>query len=82
MHWVWLGSGVFHMFSPPRCSTPRSPKDVMDVDFVAWQADHDAYGFAGQKCSAQSMLFMHERLGQDWRSKRLASSRFAIAGSP
>eukprot|EP00913_Durusdinium_trenchii_P032490 g30418.t1 len=24
-------------------------KDVMDVDFVAWQADHDAYGFAGQK---------------------------------
>ncbi|CAK9065759.1 Delta-1-pyrroline-5-carboxylate dehydrogenase 12A1 [Durusdinium trenchii] len=38
--------------------------DVMDVDFVAWQADHDAYGFAGQKCSAQSMLFMHERLGQ------------------
>ncbi|CAE7872441.1 ALDH12A1 [Symbiodinium microadriaticum] len=34
--------------------------DVMDVDYVAWQADHDAYGFAGQKCSAQSMLFMHE----------------------
>eukprot|EP00434_Breviolum_minutum_P024381 symbB.v1.2.021531.t1/scaffold1865.1/size98072/8 len=34
--------------------------DVMDVDYVAWQADHDAYGFSGQKCSAQSMLFMHE----------------------
>ncbi|CAE7372781.1 ALDH12A1 [Symbiodinium natans] len=34
--------------------------DVMDVDYVAWQSDHDAYGFAGQKCSAQSMLFMHE----------------------
>ena len=23
-------------------------KDVMDVDYVAWQADHDAYGFSGQ----------------------------------
>ncbi|CAJ1359516.1 unnamed protein product [Effrenium voratum] len=34
--------------------------DVADVEYVAWQADHDAYGFAGQKCSAQSMLFMHE----------------------
>lgn len=34
--------------------------DVMDVDYVAGQADHDAYGFSGQKCSAQSMLFMHE----------------------
>eukprot|EP00931_Biecheleriopsis_adriatica_P017333 TRINITY_DN12467_c0_g1_i2.p1 TRINITY_DN12467_c0_g1~~TRINITY_DN12467_c0_g1_i2.p1 ORF type:complete len:551 (-),score=109.82 TRINITY_DN12467_c0_g1_i2:86-1738(-) len=34
--------------------------DVFDVDYVAWQADQDAYGFAGQKCSAQSMLFVHE----------------------
>ena len=70
----------------------------MDVDYVAWQADHDAYGFSGQKlastflkgwmmmdvlwgpaarkmfrlktwlrkCSAQSMLFMHEILGMTW----------------
>jgi 1-pyrroline-5-carboxylate dehydrogenase len=30
------------------------------VDYVAWQADQDAYAFSGQKCSAQSMLFMHE----------------------
>ena len=41
----------------------RWAEDVADVEYVAWQADHDAYGFAGQKCSAQSMLFMHERLG-------------------
>jgi 1-pyrroline-5-carboxylate dehydrogenase len=30
------------------------------ADYVAWQSDQDAYAFSGQKCSAQSMLFMHE----------------------
>jgi len=34
--------------------------DVRDADHTAWQSDQDAYGFAGQKCSAQSMVFMHE----------------------
>mmetsp|Transcript_25491 Transcript_25491/g.73345 ORF Transcript_25491/g.73345 Transcript_25491/m.73345 type:complete len:549 (+) Transcript_25491:88-1734(+) len=34
--------------------------DVADFDFVAWQSDQDAYSFSGQKCSAQSMLFVHE----------------------
>jgi len=34
--------------------------DVRDVEYVTWQSDQDAYGFAGQKCSAQSMVFMHE----------------------
>lgn len=34
--------------------------DVADVDYVAWQADQDAYACSGQKCSAQSMLFVHE----------------------
>eukprot|EP00930_Biecheleria_cincta_P069895 TRINITY_DN57570_c0_g1_i1.p1 TRINITY_DN57570_c0_g1~~TRINITY_DN57570_c0_g1_i1.p1 ORF type:complete len:549 (+),score=99.64 TRINITY_DN57570_c0_g1_i1:49-1695(+) len=38
--------------------------DVMDVEYVAWQADQDAYGFAGQKCSAQSMMFVHENWSQ------------------
>jgi len=33
--------------------------DVGDFDFVAWQSDQDAYAFSGQKCSAQSILFMH-----------------------
>jgi len=34
--------------------------DPSDVDYVVWQADQDAYAFGGQKCSAQSMLFVHE----------------------
>lgn len=34
--------------------------DVQDVDHVAWQCDQDAYAATGQKCSAQSILFMHE----------------------
>ena len=33
--------------------------DVGDVDYVAWQCDQDAYAANGQKCSAQSILFMH-----------------------
>jgi len=32
-----------------------------EVDFVAWQCDQDAYAFSGQKCSAQSMMFVHEK---------------------
>lgn len=34
--------------------------DVNDIEYVAWQSDQDAYALAGQKCSAQSILFMHE----------------------
>lgn len=34
--------------------------DVQDVDYVAWQCDQDAYACSGQKCSAQSIMFMHE----------------------
>lgn len=34
--------------------------DVSDVDYVAWQCDQDAYASQGQKCSAQSILFVHE----------------------
>ena len=30
------------------------------LDYVAWQCDEDAYNAAGQKCSAQSVLFAHE----------------------
>ena len=37
--------------------------DVSDLDYVAWQCDQDAYAFSGQKCSAQSILFMHS----NWR---------------
>eukprot|EP00929_Paragymnodinium_shiwhaense_P067506 TRINITY_DN3396_c0_g1_i1.p1 TRINITY_DN3396_c0_g1~~TRINITY_DN3396_c0_g1_i1.p1 ORF type:complete len:559 (-),score=127.25 TRINITY_DN3396_c0_g1_i1:371-2047(-) len=34
--------------------------DVEDFDYVAWQCDQDAYACSGQKCSAQSIVFMHE----------------------
>ena len=34
--------------------------DVADIDYVAWQCDQDAYACSGQKCSAQSIMFMHE----------------------
>jgi 1-pyrroline-5-carboxylate dehydrogenase len=30
------------------------------ADYVAWQSDEDAYNAAGQKCSAQSILFVHD----------------------
>lgn len=38
---------------------PDVPRDSNLVDYVAWQADQDAYGFSGQKCSAQSIMFMN-----------------------
>lgn len=34
--------------------------DVMDFDYVAWQCDQDAYACSGQKCSAQSICFIHD----------------------
>ncbi|MBT8088312.1 MAG: aldehyde dehydrogenase family protein [Gammaproteobacteria bacterium] len=37
------------------------------LDYVAWQADEDAYNAAGQKCSAQSILFVHD----NWAGKLL-----------
>lgn len=30
------------------------------LDYLAWQSDEDAYNASGQKCSAQSMLFVHD----------------------
>jgi len=41
--------------------------DVGDVDYVAWQCDQDAYASTGQKCSAQSIVFIHE----NWKSTGL-----------
>jgi len=34
--------------------------DVDDFEYVCWQSDQDAYACSGQKCSAQSIVFMHE----------------------
>lgn len=45
--------------------------DVSDVDYVAWQADQDAYACSGQKCSAQSLMLMHT----NWRQVGGACTR-------
>jgi len=39
--------------------------DVFEMDFVAYTCDQDAYAMSGQKCSAQSILFVHE----NWAKK-------------
>lgn len=48
-----------------------------DLDYVAWQCDQDAYAASGQKCSAQSILFMHRNWKKDLLPKleELASKR-------
>ncbi|KAH7686533.1 L-glutamate gamma-semialdehyde dehydrogenase protein [Dioscorea alata] len=50
--------------------------DVQEVDYVAWVCDQDAYACSGQKCSAQSILFMHE----NWASSGLISKMKDLAG--
>ncbi|KAG2301194.1 hypothetical protein Bca52824_029845 [Brassica carinata] len=50
--------------------------DVHEVDYVAWVCDQDAYACSGQKCSAQSMLFMHE----NWAKTSLVSKLKDLAG--
>ena len=54
------------------------PDGIEDIEYVAWQCDQDAYACAGQKCSAQSILFAHEnweRAGLFDRMKENASRR-------
>jgi len=48
------------------------------VPYVSWQSDQDAYAASGQKCSAQSILFVHEnweKAGIFEQIKNLASRR-------
>merc|ERR1712232_329830 len=49
--------------------------DVVDFDFVAWQSDQDAYACSGQKCSAQSICFMHK----NWMEAGFVDKIAAIA---
>ena len=52
--------------------------DVAEMDYVAWQCDQDAYACSGQKCSAQSILFMHEnwaKAGFEAELAKCASTR-------
>jgi 1-pyrroline-5-carboxylate dehydrogenase len=52
--------------------------DVSELDFVAFTCDQDAYAYSGQKCSAQSALFVHEnweKAGLMEKLKTLAARR-------
>ncbi|CAI0399342.1 unnamed protein product [Linum tenue] len=49
--------------------------DVCEADYVAWVCDQDAYACSGQKCSAQSILFMHE----NWAATPLLSKLKELA---
>jgi 1-pyrroline-5-carboxylate dehydrogenase len=51
--------------------------DVGDVDYVAWQCDQDAYASSGQKCSAQSICFIHE----NWKESGLLDKMKANAAT-
>lgn len=51
--------------------------DVGDVDYVAWQCDQDAYASIGQKCSAQSICFVHE----NWKETGLLDKMRARAAT-
>lgn len=39
---------------------PDVPKSQSWIDYIAWQCDQDAFAHSGQKCSAQSVMFMHK----------------------
>eukprot|EP00878_Enallax_costatus_P039600 GHUV01045453.1.p1 GENE.GHUV01045453.1~~GHUV01045453.1.p1 ORF type:complete len:500 (+),score=106.07 GHUV01045453.1:235-1734(+) len=51
--------------------------DVTDMDYVAWQTDQDAYACSGQKCSAQSIMFMHS----NWKKAGLLDKLKALAST-
>jgi 1-pyrroline-5-carboxylate dehydrogenase len=51
--------------------------DVHSMDYVVAQCDQDAYACSGQKCSAQSILFMHE----NWAAAGLEAALAARAAS-
>lgn len=42
------------------------------LDYVAWQCEQDAYNATGQKCSAQSILFVHDNWAESLLPKMAA----------
>jgi len=57
---------------------PDVPPDAPTREYIAWQSDQDAYACSGQKCSAQSVVFVHDnwvRAGFLERIKALAARR-------
>jgi 1-pyrroline-5-carboxylate dehydrogenase len=51
--------------------------DVDNVDYIAWQCDQDAYASIGQKCSAQSICFVHE----NWKETGLVDKMKSLASA-
>ena len=59
--------GSAFSFLSPTCPaslsiSPIASLSPSQLEYVAWVCDQDAYACSGQKCSAQSILFMHEVL--------------------
>jgi len=54
---------------------PDVPVDQNKIDYVAHVCDQDAYACSGQKCSAQSIILMHE----NWRNTNLVDQMKALA---
>ena len=50
--------------------------DVGDFEYVCWQSDQDAYAASGQKCSAQSIVFVHE----NWEKAGFVNGIKKLAG--
>jgi len=44
----------------PDAPDTATPEGQRELEFVAWTADQDAYACSGQKCSAQSILYVHD----------------------
>jgi 1-pyrroline-5-carboxylate dehydrogenase len=55
---------------------PDVPCDPKLREYVAWQSDQDAYACSGQKCSAQSCLFVHK----NWVAAGLLDRLASLAG--
>lgn len=51
------------------------PSDPRERAYVAWQNDQDAYACSGQKCSAQSAMFVHK----NWVKAGLLEACAALA---
>lgn len=54
---------------------PDVPKKWEDIKYIAGKADQDAYAFSGQKCSAQSILFIHENWMENTEFLQLIEER-------
>ncbi|QDZ19626.1 aldehyde dehydrogenase [Chloropicon primus] len=54
---------------------PDVPQKWEDIKYIAAKADQDAFAFSGQKCSAQSILFMHENWEENTEFLELIKER-------